>query len=96
MTNIKVMLRVTAYIFTCKDITITGQENLFFNFKSGDVQGLGAWAVSSDSFKEAIPQTVQSNPMNEMTLNHPVLTFAYLAYGLRLSLFKVFAERFLS
>lgn len=34
--------------------------------------------------------------MNEMTLSHPVLTFACLAYGLQPSLVKVFAERFLS
>lgn len=38
----------------------------------------------------------EAKPMNEMTLSHPVLTFACLAYGLQPSLVKVFAERFLS
>lgn len=53
------MLRVIAYVFTCKDVTITGQGNLFFNLRCGEVQELGIWMVGFDSFKEAILQSVQ-------------------------------------
>lgn len=41
-------------------MSITGQENLCFNFKRGEVQELGAWTVHFDSFKEAVLQAVQS------------------------------------
>lgn len=52
------MLRVIAYVFTCKDVTVIGQENLFFNLKCGEVRELGTWLVGSNSFQEAIDSTV--------------------------------------
>ena len=55
------MLRVIAYVFTCKDVTIIGQEHLSFNHKCGEMQELGIWMVGFDSFKEAILQSMQGS-----------------------------------
>lgn len=58
VTNVKEMVRVIAYVFTCKDVTVIGQENLFFHLKRGEVRELGTWLVGSNSFQEAIDSTV--------------------------------------
>lgn len=70
-----------------KDSAVIGQKNLFFNLEYGEVHVLETWTVGLD-LRRQFWRLCKAKPMNEMTLGYQILTFACLAYGLQLSLFK--------
>lgn len=63
-----------------------GQKHSLFDLWRGEVHVLGTWTVGFDLRRQSCGPC-KTNPMNEMTLGWPVLTFACLAYGSQLSLF---------
>jgi len=69
------MLRVIAYACTYKDVTVIGQEHLFFNLNEN--WEFGGWVLIL--LRRRFCNLCKAKPMKEITLGYLVLTFACLA-----------------